>query len=244
MSKDRDRQLRRGQLSGRSSMPSFIRFCNRTNRLVDIIWLNYEGLGVRYRTLPPRNFIDVNTFVGHPWIFRDSLTGDKCVAQFKTVYEPIGNGDGPPKRRVVNITIPVFKLRDRCLQVLRAIVPRHAIQSLEIPVVLKDELIAMASDHDISMVAQDEGVDAPPDPPMVAQPPNRSPNDSRILNPRIPSKLANLLVQPTHHNAASEETQPQPGSSSERGTTADQTDQRRTALFTRAYSSDNSDSDT
>lgn len=66
----RDRKERGGRQAGKSVISSFVRFVNRTQRHVDIVWLNYEGARVRYKTLQPEQFVDVNTFVGHPWIFR------------------------------------------------------------------------------------------------------------------------------------------------------------------------------
>lgn len=95
--------------SGRSQIHSFVRFVNLTVRKVDIVWLNYEGARVRYKTLLPDQFVDVNTYVGHPWIFRDADTGDRLMVQLREVFEPIGFNPGegwPPQRRVVNIMIP------------------------------------------------------------------------------------------------------------------------------------------
>jgi von Hippel-Lindau disease tumor supressor len=51
---------------------------------VNILWLNYEGERVRYKTLQPNQFVDVNTFVGHPWIFRDADTGMERDIELKT----------------------------------------------------------------------------------------------------------------------------------------------------------------
>ncbi len=86
---------------------SFVRFVNRTIRQVDVVWLNYEGIGVHYRSLTPNQWVDVNTYVGHPWIFRDSETGDKLVVQLQEVFEPPHwNAQNPPTRKIFNITIP------------------------------------------------------------------------------------------------------------------------------------------
>ncbi len=93
--------------SGPSMVQSFVRFVNRTIRQVDVVWLNYEGIGVHYRSLAPNHWVDVNTYVGHPWIFRDSETGDKLVVQLQEVFEPPRwNTQNPPTRKVFNITIP------------------------------------------------------------------------------------------------------------------------------------------
>ncbi|KAK7095242.1 von Hippel-Lindau disease tumor suppressor-like [Littorina saxatilis] len=129
--------------SGRSQVHSFVRFVNQTLRKVDIVWLNYEGARVRYKTLQPDQFVDVNTFVGHPWIFRDADTGDKLMVQLQEVFEPIGyniNEGWPPQRRVVRISIPVYSLQQRCLQILRDMVPPSRVESLDIPLTLKQEI--------------------------------------------------------------------------------------------------------
>lgn len=111
-SPDSDEELgpsRKDAKAGRSVIHSFVRFVNSTNRKVDVVWLNYEGQGIRYKSLDPHKYVDVNTFVGHPWTFRDSETGQKMVVQLKEIYRPIGwdRREGwPPQRKVVNITIP------------------------------------------------------------------------------------------------------------------------------------------
>ena len=95
--------------AGPSTMYSFIRFVNRTKRSIDVVWVNYEGIGVHYRSLKPGHSVDVNTFVGHPWIFCDSDTGDRLVVDNKEVFEPVGwdPQDGwPPTRKKITITQP------------------------------------------------------------------------------------------------------------------------------------------
>ena len=52
--------------SGPSSVPSFLRFINRTPRLVDVIWLNYDGIRIRYKTLPPNGFGFILYFTSSP----------------------------------------------------------------------------------------------------------------------------------------------------------------------------------
>ncbi|OWF36284.1 von Hippel-Lindau disease tumor suppressor-like [Mizuhopecten yessoensis] len=142
-----DRQKDNRLRSGRSSVTSFVRFVNRTHRFVDTVWLNYEGARVKYKTLQPGQFVDVNTFVGHPWIFRDSDTGDHMVVQLREVFEMTTGWtptDGvPPWRKVINITIPVFTLKDRSLQVIRSFVNRDRINELDLPQTLKEEINVM-----------------------------------------------------------------------------------------------------
>ncbi|CAB0033212.1 unnamed protein product [Trichogramma brassicae] len=58
---------------------SFVRFVNRSSFSVSIYWIDYQGELVRYRTLPSRDHIDINTFVTHPWIFVNEQTQDRSV---------------------------------------------------------------------------------------------------------------------------------------------------------------------
>ncbi|XP_060064238.1 von Hippel-Lindau disease tumor suppressor-like [Ylistrum balloti] len=151
--------------SGRSTVTSFVRFVNRTHRFVDIVWLNYEGARVKYKTLQPGQFVDVNTFVGHPWIFRDSDTGDHLVVKLREVFEMTTGwtpNDGvPPWRKVINITIPVYTLKDRSLQVIRSIVNRDRISELDLPQMLKDEITFMFE------VSRRQRLTGSPDSPMA-----------------------------------------------------------------------------
>ena len=103
--------------SGPSQVCSLVRFINTTQRSIDIIWLNYEGIGVVYRTVRPRQYVDVNTFVGHPWIFRDSATGDRMCVQTREVYEPVSTVTeaGRARHRPVYITNPcLYFIESQC----------------------------------------------------------------------------------------------------------------------------------
>ena len=67
---------------------SFVRFRNVTHRTVEVIWINYEGIRVKYKTLQPDEFFDVNTYVAHPWIFLDAATHERLNANSRNIYEP------------------------------------------------------------------------------------------------------------------------------------------------------------
>lgn len=109
-----------------------VRFYNGTSRNVDVIWINYEGQGVKYRTLEPRKFLDVKTYVSHPWIFRDSSNYNKmvvCIGTNKTpetVFHPkpyIISDESKRKEnareRIIIIKLPLYSLKERCFQILR-----------------------------------------------------------------------------------------------------------------------------
>jgi von Hippel-Lindau disease tumor supressor len=111
---------------------TYLTFYNATQRTVDVIWINYQGKPILYKSLLPGQFFDVDTYVTHPWIFRDSDTRDTLVAESKEFFLPppwnreieryIRREDricAVPRRVRVHITIPVYSLFQRAMQVLR-----------------------------------------------------------------------------------------------------------------------------
>lgn len=141
--------------SEHSVYESYVRFINNSDRKVDVIWINFEGLHVKYKTLPPGAFFDVNTYATHPWVFLDSETQDRLVVKCKEVFLPepwdvrhqhLRREEFPPRpeRTLVYITIPLYTLRQRSLQIVRDTLsqPDDAFK-LEIPNSLQRELAAM-----------------------------------------------------------------------------------------------------
>ncbi|XP_071517189.1 uncharacterized protein [Panulirus ornatus] len=72
----------------RSRQRSYVRFVNRTQRTVDVIWLDYNGVRQKYKTLIPGEAFKVNTFVTHPWIFRDAETTATLLVNSEEVFYP------------------------------------------------------------------------------------------------------------------------------------------------------------
>lgn len=138
MAEDRDVEL---EVRSKHSMcRSFVRFINNTDRKVDVIWINFEGQHVKYKTLPPSSFFNADTFATHPWVFIDSETQDRLVVNCAEVFiaEPRQG------RTHVYITIPLYTLRERALQVVRNALsqPEDAFK-LELPITLQRELATM-----------------------------------------------------------------------------------------------------
>jgi von Hippel-Lindau disease tumor supressor len=142
--------------SKHSMFRSFVRFINNTDRKVDVIWINFEGQHVKYKTLPPGAFFDANTYATHPWLFIDSETQDKLVVKSEEVFRPepwyqhLLKEEPPrrPERTHVYITIPIYTLRERSLQVVRNNLsqPDDAFK-LELPISLQRELATMVRER-------------------------------------------------------------------------------------------------
>lgn len=129
----------------RSRQRSYVRFVNRTQRTVDVIWLDYNGVRQKYKTLIPGEAFKVNTFVTHPWIFRDAETTATLLVNSEEVFYPkpvLQEGQalfGPasPYHVFAYISIPLFSLKDRAAQVVWSCLrnPEEAYK-LDIPKVL------------------------------------------------------------------------------------------------------------
>ncbi|XP_051563092.1 von Hippel-Lindau disease tumor suppressor-like isoform X2 [Myxocyprinus asiaticus] len=81
----------------------------------------------------------------HPWIFRDAETDDPMLVNKKVMYylPSLENRQD----HIANITLPVFTLRDRCLQVVRRLVRKEDICRLEIARCLQEDLAQKPSLH-------------------------------------------------------------------------------------------------
>ncbi|XP_064602914.1 von Hippel-Lindau disease tumor suppressor-like [Liolophura sinensis] len=138
-----------------SELDSYVEFFNRTSRHVDILWCNYAGEEVKYQTLGPKiqllcsdsesagatryQHYSVNTFVSHPWIVRDSNTGALLRINQRRYLLPVAY-DGEGYRTHVYIDIPVFSLKDRCLEEIKKRMDVELLSATEIPATLIQSL--------------------------------------------------------------------------------------------------------
>uniref|UniRef100_A0A9J8BL28 von Hippel-Lindau disease tumor suppressor n=1 Tax=Cyprinus carpio carpio TaxID=630221 RepID=A0A9J8BL28_CYPCA len=136
-----------------SRIPAHVVFCNRSPRIVKPVWINFRGEPQPYVDIQPYTGKRMETYVGHPWMFRDAETDDPMVVNNKEMFLPPHLENGQVS--IANITLPVLTLRDRCLQVVRRLVRREHICRLEIACCLQDDLAQRSSIHaDLRRISQ------------------------------------------------------------------------------------------
>uniref|UniRef100_A0A182N4V2 von Hippel-Lindau disease tumour suppressor beta domain-containing protein n=1 Tax=Anopheles dirus TaxID=7168 RepID=A0A182N4V2_9DIPT len=144
MATDHEPSLR----SEHSEIRSFVLFRNTTERAVDVYWVNYSSKLIHYTTMQPRAECMVNTYVTHPWVFKDKQSDERMHVRHQPVYLPEPwytnfNSAGRLTRKEINIHFPIRTLTENCLWrivTLLANGDESALAELELPRVLLQEL--------------------------------------------------------------------------------------------------------
>jgi hypothetical protein len=77
-----------------------VSFTNTSERAVDLYWLDFRGNRVRYQqNFQPSRTVQMLTYVTHPWVAHDSVTGQKMLMSGQPVFTPflppeLGRGEG------------------------------------------------------------------------------------------------------------------------------------------------------
>uniref|UniRef100_A0A182VWR0 von Hippel-Lindau disease tumour suppressor beta domain-containing protein n=1 Tax=Anopheles minimus TaxID=112268 RepID=A0A182VWR0_9DIPT len=134
--------------SEHSEIRSFVLFHNTTEREVDVYWVNYSSKLIHYTTLLPQAECMVNTYVTHPWVFKDKHSHERMHVRHQPVYQPDPwytnfSSGGRLARKEINIHFPVRTLKENCLWRIVALLvdeEESALWGLEIPRILIQEL--------------------------------------------------------------------------------------------------------
>ncbi|NXM53273.1 VHL disease, partial [Illadopsis cleaveri] len=109
-------------------------FNNYSPRYVLPVWLDFEGQPCHYPVLPPRSGRVIYSYRGHLWLFRDAGTNDGLLVNQQEMFV------AAPNVTKADITLPVFTLKERCLQVVRSLVSPVDYRKLDIVQSLYEEL--------------------------------------------------------------------------------------------------------
>ncbi len=88
-----------------SETTSEIMFVNHTSRIVDIFWLDFSGERVYYNTLEQNGSYTQSTWLTHPWVAVDRITG-RCYGytisdQASKTYEITEGGGGEGEQEIL-----------------------------------------------------------------------------------------------------------------------------------------------
>ncbi|GCB68259.1 von Hippel-Lindau-like protein [Scyliorhinus torazame] len=133
---------RRPLRSLNSDEATFVQFVNRSPRIATPWWINFDGFPRNYDDIPPGGTLRMCTYRTHPWVFRDANSGDKLLINQDEIYFPSSaqyDEDGPIYMPIY-VIVPVYSLKDRCLQCVRKQVKSEDYTKLEIPKSLQADL--------------------------------------------------------------------------------------------------------
>nr|XP_014433903.1 von Hippel-Lindau disease tumor suppressor [Pelodiscus sinensis] len=91
-----------------------------------------------YAVLQPGTGRRMHSYLEHLWLFRDAETDDGLLVNQTEMFVPTHNINGQPV--FANITLPVFSLKERCLQVVRSLVKPVDYRKLDIVQSLYEDL--------------------------------------------------------------------------------------------------------
>ncbi|KAM9182553.1 von Hippel-Lindau disease tumor suppressor [Mergus octosetaceus] len=109
-------------------------FNNRSPRCVLPVWVDFEGRPRSYPVLRPRTGRVMHSYRGHLWLFRDAGTNDGLLVNQQELFV------AAPDVSKADITLPVFTLKERCLQVVRSLVKPVDYRKLDIVRSLYEDL--------------------------------------------------------------------------------------------------------
>jgi hypothetical protein len=121
------------------------RFVNQTTRNVHLIWIDFKGEEVLYKTLPPNHYFTIKTYLTHPWILREHKRRDKLFFIDKNNNNNNKNNNNKSSlndvfvgksadNQIVYIFNGLYTLKERCFQLFFDKMPFiHSFESLEIP---------------------------------------------------------------------------------------------------------------
>ncbi|KAL2091096.1 hypothetical protein ACEWY4_013359 [Coilia grayii] len=137
-----------------NGIPCHVVFCNRSPRVVLPVWINFRGEPQPFGPIQPWTGQRMTTYVGHPWMFRDAQSDDPMRVNGKELYLP-REQNARSQMSLVNITLPVLTLRERCLQVVRKYVSAKDFPRLEIARTLQEDLADKPSlQRDLQCIAR------------------------------------------------------------------------------------------
>ncbi|GBM91718.1 hypothetical protein AVEN_7023-1 [Araneus ventricosus] len=137
-----------GFRSGPSRKACRLHITNRTARCINIIWLDYYGREINYGFVEPGTIKPIQSFEGHPWICRDSVTKRRLLLSNETYFVPTAsalNGRRINNLPVVEVfvNIPMFSLLDLGADAVSKLVSSEEdVEALELPTTVKD-LVAL-----------------------------------------------------------------------------------------------------
>lgn len=126
-----------------------VRFINGCDKPIQILWVTHTGEYQLYATLRTRQFLDVNTYMRHAWVFKETVTGNRVWANNRLYFygaNDFANVKLEDRARsrfsVVLSKARVEKLEKICINVISRYIKKCTdVKYLEIPTTLKGRLI-------------------------------------------------------------------------------------------------------